>query len=113
MTVRYRRYDRLHQYRDTDVALRQLSIRPEACHSRRGGAEFAPTASTRRTTKLLTRVRNHLTFANVIALIALFVALGGTSYAAIKIGSKQIKNNSIKSVDVKNNSIKSADIRNR
>jgi hypothetical protein len=57
-----------------------------------------------------TRLRHHLSFANVIALIALFVALGGTSYAALKIGSKQIRNNSIQSVDIKNRTIKSTDI---
>jgi hypothetical protein len=55
-------------------------------------------------------LRKHLTFANVIAMIALFVALGGTSYAAIRIGSKQIKNNSVQSVDIKNRTIKSIDI---
>jgi hypothetical protein len=46
----------------------------------------------------------------VVALVALFVALGGTSYAATKIGSKQIRNNSIRSVDIKNRAIKSRDI---
>jgi hypothetical protein len=59
---------------------------------------------------LATMFRKHLTFANVIAMIALFVALGGTSYAAIRIGSKQIKNNSVQSVDIKNRTIKSIDI---
>ena len=59
---------------------------------------------------MVTRIRKHLSFANVIAMIALFVALGGTSYAAVKIGSKQIKNNSIQSVDIKNRTIKSTDI---
>jgi hypothetical protein len=46
----------------------------------------------------------------VVALVALFVALGGTGYAASKIGSAQIKNNSIKSVDVKNRSLGTADL---
>jgi hypothetical protein len=46
------------------------------------------------------RVRGKLTYANVIATIALFVALGGASYAAVKlpknsVGTKQIKNKSI------------------
>ena len=31
----------------------------------------------------------------VISVIALFVALGGSAYAAKKIGSKEIKNNAI------------------
>jgi hypothetical protein len=60
--------------------------------------------------QLATRLRKHLTFANTIALIALFVALGGTSYAAIRIGSKQIRNNSVRSVDIRNKTIKSVDI---
>ena len=46
------------------------------------------------------RARGKLTYANVIATIALFVALGGASYAAVKlpknsVGTKQIKNKSI------------------
>src|ERR1700761_7870908 len=46
------------------------------------------------------RFRGKLTYANVIATIALFVALGGASYAAVKlpknsVGTKQIKNKSI------------------
>jgi hypothetical protein len=55
-------------------------------------------------------LRSYATFSNVIALCALFVALGGTSYAVSKIGSKQIKNNSVRSVDIKNRTIKSKDI---
>ena len=39
--------------------------------------------------------RSHLSFANVISVIALFVALGGASYAAVtlpknSVGAKQI-----------------------
>ena len=41
-----------------------------------------------------------LTFANVTSCLALFVALGGASYAAIKlpansVGTKQVKNHSL------------------
>lgn len=43
----------------------------------------------------MTRIRKVLTFSNVIALIALFVALGGTVYAAGKINGKQIKASSL------------------
>ena len=59
---------------------------------------------------MLTKIRSHASFSNVVALTALFVALGGTSYAATRIGSKQIKNNSVRSVDIKNRTIKSRDI---
>ena len=60
---------------------------------------------------MLRRLRTYATFSNVVAMLALFMALGGTSYAALKIGSKQIRNNSVKSVDLRNNGIKSRDIR--
>jgi hypothetical protein len=49
-----------------------------------------------------------------IALLALFVALGGTSYAAMQlpaksVGAKQLKRNAVTSVKVKNGSLKRAD----
>jgi hypothetical protein len=43
----------------------------------------------------MTRIRQLFTFSNAIALIALFVALGGTVYAAGKISGSQIKPNSL------------------
>jgi hypothetical protein len=49
----------------------------------------------------------------VIALLALFVSLGGTSYAVSKIGSSQVANNSLRSADLRDNSVQSRDIRNR
>ena len=51
--------------------------------------------------------------AMVVALIALFVSVGGVGYAATTIGSGQIKNNSVQSKDIKNNSVGSKDIKNR
>lgn len=56
--------------------------------------------------------RNHLTYGNVVATIALFVALGGGSYAALKVGSRQIANGSIRSIDIRNNQVRSGDVRN-
>jgi hypothetical protein len=52
----------------------------------------------------------------IVALIALFVALGGTSYAAIKlpansVGNKQIKKNAVTGLKVKNASLTGADIK--
>ena len=44
---------------------------------------------------MLGRMRRQISFANVIALIALFVALGGGAYAAKKLNGKTIANNSI------------------
>jgi hypothetical protein len=46
----------------------------------------------------------------VIAVIALFVALGGGAYAALRIGSEQIVNNSVRSKDVRNRSLTGRDL---
>ena len=62
---------------------------------------------------MLRRLRRRLTYANVMASIAVFIALAGSSYAALTITSKNVKNNSLKSADLKNNSVKSVDVRNR
>lgn len=56
-------------------------------------------------------MRSRLTYANVMATIAVFVALGGSSYAALTITGKQVKNNSLTGKDIKN--LKSADVANR
>lgn len=63
---------------------------------------------------MLSKVRCNLTAANVMSAAALFIALGGTSYAVgiNTIGSKQIKNGSIKSVDIGNNKVVGKDIKN-
>jgi hypothetical protein len=58
------------------------------------------------------KFRSHLSYANVMATVAVFVALGGSSYAAIKVGSKQIVNNSIRSKDIRNDQVRSSDVRN-
>jgi hypothetical protein len=49
--------------------------------------------------------------AMVVALIALFVAMGGTGYAALTITGKNVKNSSLTGADVKNNSLGSADVK--
>jgi hypothetical protein len=54
---------------------------------------------------MLRRLRPHLTYANVMATIALFVALGGSSYAAIKITGKNVKNSSLTWRDLKRNTL--------
>jgi hypothetical protein len=51
----------------------------------------------------------------VVALLALFVAMGGVGYAAFKlpknsVGSKQIKANAVKSAKVKDSSLRKADV---
>jgi hypothetical protein len=56
-------------------------------------------------------MRSRLSYANVMATIAVFIALGGTSYAAITITGKNVKNGSLTGVDIKNNSLAGADVR--
>jgi hypothetical protein len=49
-----------------------------------------------------------------VALLALFVALGGVSYgvATGSIDSRELKNGTVRSVDLRNNDVRGADIRN-
>ena len=61
----------------------------------------------------LRRLHRHLTFANVVSVVALFVALGGSSYAALRIGSSQIADNSVRSRDIRDGEIRGKDIRSR
>jgi hypothetical protein len=56
---------------------------------------------------MLARLRRGATFANVTACLALFVALGGASYAAIT-----LKKNSVRSKHIKDGQVKSRDIGN-
>ncbi len=62
------------------------------------------------------RVRGRLTYANVMATVAVFMALGGIGWAATKlpknsVGTKQIKKNAVKSAKVKNGSLLSKDFK--
>ena len=61
-------------------------------------------------------LRSKLTYANVMATIAVFIALGGASYAATQlpknsVGAKQIKKNSVTGAKVKGNSLTGAKIK--
>jgi hypothetical protein len=56
-------------------------------------------------------VRRHLSYANIVATLALALAVGGTSaYASGLVTSKHIKNGTIRSVDIRNGGIKTADL---
>ena len=57
------------------------------------------------------RIRSRLTYANVMSTTAVFVALGGSSYAALHVDSGDIKDNSIRSVDVRNRTLTERDMR--
>lgn len=55
-------------------------------------------------------MRAKLTFSNVVSMLALFVALGGTGYAAAKIGADDIKNDAVRGRHVKNGTLHGADM---
>jgi hypothetical protein len=59
------------------------------------------------------KIRARLTFANVVACMALFVALGGVGYAATKlpknsVGSKQLKNGAVSTAKLKAKAVTAA-----
>lgn len=66
-------------------------------------------------TAMIQRIRARLTYANVMATIAVFIALGGTSYAALKlprnsVGAEQIKSGAVRSAEIKDRSIRTSDL---
>ena len=52
-----------------------------------------------------------LSYANVVASIALFAALGGSAYAVATVTGKDVRNNSLTGKDVRNRSLTQKDIR--
>ncbi|HXV05603.1 MAG TPA: hypothetical protein VFP23_06835 [Solirubrobacterales bacterium] len=59
------------------------------------------------------KLRDRLTYANVTATLALFVALGGSSYAAFKISGREIQAHTITGRNIKANSIGGRQIKER
>src|SRR5215213_3265966 len=60
--------------------------------------------------------RRRLTYANVMATIAVFIALGGTSFAISKlpknsVGAKQLKKNSVTTTKIKSNAVTGAKVK--
>jgi hypothetical protein len=60
---------------------------------------------------VLDNLRQRLTYANVMSTVAVFVALGGSSYAALQIRSGDIANNSVRGIDVRNRSLTERELR--
>ena len=56
-------------------------------------------------------MRQRLSYANVMATVAVFIALGGSSYAAIKVTGKNVKDASLTGADIKNSTLGGSDIR--
>ena len=59
-------------------------------------------------------MRERLTYSNVVATLALFLALGlGGAYAADKITSKDIAKDAVTSKAIKNKTVKSKDVKDK
>jgi hypothetical protein len=56
-------------------------------------------------------MRSKLTYSNVTATLALFLALGGSSYAAIKVTGKNVVDSSLTTKDIKNSSLLKGDFK--
>ena len=61
-------------------------------------------------------IRGRMTFSNVISVVALFVALGGTAVAGAtlaknSVGAKQIKKNAVRASEIKKNAVRAAEVR--
>ncbi len=63
------------------------------------------------------RLQSKLTFANIVSLLALFIALGGTSYALTlprnSVGREQLRSNSVGAQELRKGAVRSSDVRNR
>jgi hypothetical protein len=64
-----------------------------------------------RFSRVSNRAGSRLSFANVTAVLALFVALGGSSYAAVQVGTKEIADNSVRGRDIHKDTVRGTDIR--
>ena len=60
---------------------------------------------------MIAKLRTHLTYANVMATLAVFIALGGSSYAVATLSGSQLKNRSVRAVKVARNTLSGREIR--
>jgi type VI protein secretion system component Hcp len=60
---------------------------------------------------LASRLRERLTYANVVSTLCLFIVLGGSSYAAIVVSGKNVKNSSLTGLDIKDRSLLAKDFK--
>ena len=69
---------------------------------------------------MLSKLRPRLTYANVMATVAVFIALGGSSYAALKVTGRNVPKDALTGADIKNltgrdvrnNALTGADVKN-
>ena len=65
---------------------------------------------------MITRIRAGLSYANIVGTLALFLALGGVSYAAVKlparsVGTKELKSGAVTSAKVRNGTLRKKDFK--
>jgi hypothetical protein len=60
---------------------------------------------------MIDQLRQRLTYANVMSTLAVFIALGGSSYAALTISGSDVKNRSIAGKKLKRNTLTGREIR--
>src|SRR3954469_25937508 len=61
--------------------------------------------------RVLRKLRQRITYANVMATLAVFIALGGTSYAALRVSSRDIVDNSVRGTDVRDGTLTDRDVK--
>ena len=66
----------------------------------------------------MSRLRSHVSYANAMATIAVFIALGGTSYAVTQlprnsVGAKQIRSGGVGASEIHTGAVRSTDIKDR
>jgi hypothetical protein len=57
------------------------------------------------------KLRNHLSYANVMATLAVFIALGGSSYAVATLSGNRLSNRSVRAVKIARNTLTGREIR--
>jgi hypothetical protein len=67
---------------------------------------------------MLPSILSRLTYSNVLATVAVFIALGGTSYAALElprnsVGSRQIKPKAVGASEIRANAVRSRQVKTR
>ena len=62
---------------------------------------------------MISRLRDHVSYSSVVATLALFIGLGGTSFAVLQIDSKNVVDNSLRSRDIRNSTVRGRDVRDR
>jgi len=95
---------------------------PSICGCPRGGSVLDETEDCANSTGRLTvlfKLRRLLSYSNVMATLAVFIALGGSSYAALRVTSRNVPKDALTGADIKkltgkdvtNNSLTGADVK--